>query len=1031
MDKHYDKELSTKTVRDLIAMQEDLVPPYMTSAWKEIPQKYTLERFRAIAEIMLALSKNNEWKATRILLDEWIDDGSVLGAIAHLSYEGAKVVRKVLTIKSGDLSKQNKTYLDNECQVHETKAYNYYKKAAYAGDSKAQFQYARLLEYGIGVEQNKAEAILWYYTSAKNNNVNALCRLGVAFYCGDLLDQDYTKAVYYFTQAANHGDGVSQCILGYCYEYGEGVSQSISDAIRWYKLSIKNGCALGFKCLGDCYLSGNGVRENKEKAFSLFCEGAKRGDEFSQSRLGVCYREGFGVDKDIAESVFWLKESAEAGEPIAQYFLGLCYSDGDGTEKDYNKAYSLYLKSASKGYSRAQFEVGLCNEKGLGTDKNLEQAIHYYTLAASQENRDAKVALDRIKEERVINPNNIFSAEDDTISELRELEEELKLQLELELGGGKNTRSHSISGNLDVDSLFENEYDNINSAESKSDSITVEELFDELNSMIGLADVKKELKNRINIIRLQQQANALGSKRVFSHGSLHMVFTGNSGTGKTTVARLIGKIYGKLGVIKNGDRFIECSRDDLTSKYIGETAIKVREKMEEARGGILYIDEAYALYNPDSENDFGKEAIDTLVQCMDSMRDELVIILAGYRNKMVEFIRNANPGLASRFRTTIDFKDYTPSEMVQIFVSIAAENGFTLDKDTYALLLHLITERSKQPGFGNARGVRNLFEDVVETHDSKLAEKASHGVKISIYDFEHILAADIKELLSAQHDELLDVTSLLAQLDSMVGLHSVKRQLRAQVAVVQTHIQAERAGVKNLAPIGPQHMIFAGNPGTGKTTIARLLGRIYQSLGIIVDSNIFVECGRSDLVGRYIGQTAPMVRAKVQEALGGILFIDEAYSLYQGHSFGNDFGPEAISTLVQEMENHRDNLLVIMAGYPDKMKEMIQNANPGLASRFPIWINFEDYTVSEMKQIFIMDLHDKGYSLSERAETLLPNIITKYSQDERFGNARGVRNLVDKAIYAQGSRLASAGYKNIGGIDYVTITDEDISELMH
>ena len=196
------------------------------------------------------------------------------------------------------------------------------------------------------------------------------------------------------------------------------------------------------------------------------------------------------------------------------------------------------------------------------------------------------------------------------------------------------------------------------------------------------------------------------------------------------------------------------------------------------------------------------------------------------------------------------------------------------------------------------------------------------------------------------------VEDLLKELNSMVGLAGVKREVQNRVNRLRILQTAQQLGSKRVFHSGTLHMIFAGNPGTGKTTVARLVGKIYEALGIIEDSSIFVECSRADLIGKYIAQTAPLVQKKVQSALGGILFIDEAYSLYQ-EGIGNDFGDEAISELVRQMENNRDRLIVILAGYSKDMKNMIDNANPGLKSRFPIWLDFEDYSKEELVQIFV------------------------------------------------------------------------------
>ena len=558
-----------------------------------------------------------------------------------------------------------------------------------------------------------------------------------------------------------------------------------------------------------------------------------------------------------------------------------------------------------------------------------------------------------------------------------------------------------------------------------------EALLNELNSMIGLSSVKEEVQNRINMILVARKAAELGSGRVFSAGTLHMVFTGNPGTGKTTVARLLGKIYGSLGVLKKPNVFIECGRNDLVAGFIGQTAPLVKKKFDEARGGVLFIDEAYSLYNPDLPSDFGHEAIDTMVQYMDTMRDEVMVIVAGYKNEMETFIRDANPGLSSRFKTVINFEDYSPSELFEILTSMIRKDGMTLEGNAEKYVKKVLTVRSKNTNFGNARGVRNLFEDLKEAHDTRLGEMISRGVSLNTAMIDRITADDAKSLLKNNDEEELDMEKLLAQLDSLVGLQAVKQQLRQQIAIVQAQKNAVKAGITTLKEIGPQHMIFAGNPGTGKTTVARLVGKIYEALGLVADSSIFVECGRSDLVGEYIGQTAPKVDKMVGSALGGILFIDEAYSLYEGDPARTaDFGKEAINELVKEIENHRDDLIVIMAGYSQEMKNMIEKANPGLKSRFPVWLDFEDYTAAELAQIFNSMLKGKGYRMAcEPGE--LEALIEKASREPNFGNARGVRNLVDKVISAQSLRLSDIGYENIYDPDvYVRIESPDLLAVM-
>jgi stage V sporulation protein K len=251
------------------------------------------------------------------------------------------------------------------------------------------------------------------------------------------------------------------------------------------------------------------------------------------------------------------------------------------------------------------------------------------------------------------------------------------------------------------------------------------------------------------------------------------------------------------------------------------------------------------------------------------------------------------------------------------------------------------------------------------------------------------------------------VEQLMAELNSMIGLGSVKRDVAELVAFLQIQKLREEKGVKGVPT--SRHLVFYGNPGTGKTTIARLLSKIYKALGILSRGH-FVETDRSGMVGGYVGQTALKVQKVVSEAIGGVLFIDEAYALAGHSNSSNDFGPEAIATLIKLMEDKREDLVVIVAGYPEKMRDFLRS-NPGFESRFNRYILFEDYQPSELLEIFELFCQQADYRISDGARDRLLTIFkSSYRRrDENFGNGRYARNIFERAIYLQAARLVSQG----------------------
>ena len=245
----------------------------------------------------------------------------------------------------------------------------------------------------------------------------------------------------------------------------------------------------------------------------------------------------------------------------------------------------------------------------------------------------------------------------------------------------------------------------------------IEDLLAELDSYVGMDAIKTEVRSLINMVQVYKlrREHDLPTTDM----SLHMVFSGNPGTGKTTVARIMSRIYHSLDILSKG-QLVEVDRSGLVAGYVGQTALKTQKVIEKAMGGVLFIDEAYAL-NGKSENDFGQEAIDTILKAMEDHRDDLVVIVAGYTELMDRFI-HSNPGLESRFNRFLRFEDYTPEQMVAIFKMQCKKGCYVLAQGTEELVRDFIAEESADDSFGNARGVRNLFEHILVAQNNRLAK---------------------------------------------------------------------------------------------------------------------------------------------------------------------------------------------------------------------------------------------------------------------------------------------------------------------
>jgi SpoVK/Ycf46/Vps4 family AAA+-type ATPase len=512
-----------------------------------------------------------------------------------------------------------------------------------------------------------------------------------------------------------------------------------------------------------------------------------------------------------------------------------------------------------------------------------------------------------------------------------------------------------------------------------------------LQRLRGLDEVKKHLERlrwRLEAdARLREQGGTDAEP-----GSHHLVFRGNPGTGKTTVARLVGEMYRDLGVLRRG-QLIEAGVADLVSQNVGDTAPKTSKLVDRALDGVLFIDEAYQL--SDQQSGFGQEAIDTLLARMENDRERLVVIAAGYPGKMDEFL-DSNPGLRSRFpvANVIEFADYDPDLLLTILLDRLGSYRLSLTDERRSQLATVVAglHRTRRAGFGNARLMREVADEIRSHWAARV-----HGDISQPAD-----TPDLPDRLRTHlANQIPDLPALLGELDAMIGLRPVKEQIRTLVNQLQ--LRRRRGRGVAAAP----HLLFLGAPGTGKTTVARMIGQIFRTLGLLVSGQV-VEVSRSDLVAGYVGQTAPKTEERIAAALDGVLFIDEAYTLSRGGD--RDFGGEAIDALNLAMENYRGRLSVIAAGYPGPMQGFLAS-NPGLASRFTVRVEFPDYTGTELLDILLSMAAREEYTLTPEArERALAWFEARRAADPAdFGNGREARNLLGAMESRLGARMADVG----------------------
>ena len=541
----------------------------------------------------------------------------------------------------------------------------------------------------------------------------------------------------------------------------------------------------------------------------------------------------------------------------------------------------------------------------------------------------------------------------------------------------------------------------------------------QLARLIGLRTVKDHVTELMDYQaeEARRRNSGLSTK---STTSLHLVFTGNPGTGKTTVAKFIGEMYRQMGLLSRG-HLVDVSREELIAEYIGHTAPKTRAVIERALDGVLFVDEAYSLVPKDASRDFGQEAVAELILALEQYRDRLVVIVAGYPKPMEDFLRS-NPGLKERFpkANIIHFPDYSPDELFEILEMILQDMAFTLSKTAQLAIKDVIEGMyaNRDDTFSNARAMRSFAESLSRRRATRV-KRQELPVTEPIQPEDIDIHYEIYRRVAEGDNSIAEIQN---QLDMLIGLKPVKKTVKSLVSRMKFEKESEQnVGVDTL------NFIFLGNPGTGKTTVAEMFGKMLAALGYLRRGHL-VSVAAGDMIAGYVRQTAQKTRTVIESALEGVLFIDEAYDLFsEGRG---DFGKEAITELLRLMEVHRDRLVVILAGYPGEMQQLF-DSNSGLRSRFRQPIVFPDYSPEELIDIFESMVKEKRFSLAPatRARVDLYLQHARKQSPRKFGNARAARVLLDEMIDYHADRVmkinSEAERKKYKGI----LAAEDVPEL--